>query len=59
MKIKLTQNWLINGSVEMAGTELTLPDNEATKLLNQGKAVAVKETKERAVKPDPTEKAVK
>lgn len=58
MKIKLTQNCVVNGSVEWAGTELDVPDTEATRLLNKGVAVAVKATKERAVKADPTEKAV-
>lgn len=57
MKIKLTQNEVVNGSVEFAGAELDVADEVAVRLLNRGKAVAVKEKKERAVKPD-TGKAV-
>lgn len=57
MKIKLTQNEVVNGSVEFAGAELDVADDVAVKLLNRGKAVAVKTTKEKAVKPA-TEKAV-
>ncbi len=57
MKIKLTQNEVVNGSVEFAGAELDVADEEAVRLLNRGKAVAIKTPKEKAVKPV-TEKAV-
>lgn len=59
MKIKLIQHCVIDGAVHFAGTELDLPDEATVKLLNQGKAVALKEATERAVQPDKPEKAVR
>lgn len=59
MKIKLIENAVVGGAVWASGIELEVTPQEARRLLNQRKAVAVKATaKKTAIVPDETEKAV-